>query len=424
MSIISSIITAAATEINHTAATDVVIALFPAVVLAGMVMATPAGTPEEQVVNEELVRTEEETEETDGVEAGETYGVDAAAASVEKKDTKTTEKSKKKAEKKKKQKAKKSKKAKSMTNMIKKLDADDNGKKTKPAEPVEPAEQAKQIAVPTEDTNSSLEVVINRNKLGALYGTGGMTLKIIQDITNTSINLPERDTGSTATVTVTGENQQSVAHAARIVKDLSDKGYCALLEGNDFTESSVKVPLAQVHEIIGKGGRVIREIQEQLDCKVNVPDTSNTGRKKVIKVGLAGTQANVEEARAVIKSIVRFHYHSLTHPGMTHAEMEVPSHNFSAVIGPRGSNIKHLQNSYDVKINIPSAEMQDQKVIVTGPTSGVKFAVQEIEKVVHRANCEENYSETDSYSDEDEGFEAWMVEFSPPCRQTSGATWD
>merc|ERR1711918_36516 len=119
--------------------------------------------------------------------------------------------------------------------------------------------------------------------------------------------------------------------------------------------------------------------------------------------------------RQVIKSIVRLHYHRLTHPGMSHDTVAVPEHLFSLVIGPRGSTIKHLQNSSEGK-----------DVVIIGPTSGVNFAKQEIEKIVHRATHEEDYAEveTDSYGDdEEEAYEPWMNEFSPPHRQTPGATW-
>lgn len=333
----------------------------------------------------------------------------------------------KKAKKKKAKKANKKKKAKkSMIDML--GSPTKEAMKTKKVAPITKPPPAITMNA-TEEENNRIEVPIAANRIGALMGEKGITLKIVQDITSTTIDVPDRDAAEVVVIGIHGEDMAGAERAARIVRDLANKGYCTLLEDPDFVESSVKVPIGQVHEVIGKGGRVIKAIQDSLGVRLNVPDTSNTGRKKVLKVGIAGAKAAVEEARATVRSIVQIGYSEVTHPGMTHAQVEVPAELYSVVIGPRGSTIKHLQNSYEVKVNIPrgtDSGDKEARVVVVGPASGVKFAKQEIEKIVHRTLHENDYAEveTDSYGDEEEeAYEPWMNEFSPPRRQVSGATW-
>lgn len=423
----------------NTTATAVAVAL-PVIAAAGMVMSSRQPNTKAKTKAEIKDKTKAETRpvvENDGTllhqekiveEESKVAPLEDSKAKEAKVDAKKAKKADKKKKAKKTKRAKKTKK--SMIDMLS-TPVQENAAPVKE----EPASSQKvDVVKPAEEPDSNqTNVVVKSNKLGGLIGVGGMTLKIIQDVTNTTITLPDRDDpAATGVVSINGDDKQCVARAARIVTDLAEKGYCPLLEGKDFVESNVKVPISQVHEIIGKGGRIIKAIQDELSVRLNVPDTSNTGRKKVVKVSVAGAAADVEEARQVIKSIVRLHYHRLTHPGMSHDTVAVPEHLFSLVIGPRGSTIKHLQNSYEVKVNMPDAKdtaganAEGKDVVIIGPTSGVKFAKQEIEKIVHRATHEEDYAEveTDSYGDdEEEVYEPWMNEFSPPHRQTSGATW-
>jgi len=283
------------------------------------------------------------------------------------------------------------------------------------------------------EPSHSSEVKVSAAKLGHIIGPAGQTIKAIQELTGCSIDIPDREgaMGASITVTATGADTKQLQTAKRIIADLCSKGYSSNLEsalsGGDFNEGMVKVPIGQVHEIIGKGGATIQLIQKTLGVKLNIPDTTSAGKKKNIKVTIAGPKKAVQEAKDVVKSLVHHHYHQLTHPGTTHIEVEVPPSMYNIVIGPRGSAIKHIQNSYSVKVHIPGDESDTDNVVVVGSTGRVKQAKKHILSMVERAYAEQEAQQDwntsgDQEQHEHERYEPWMDDYMAP-RRTAAAQW-
>jgi len=275
------------------------------------------------------------------------------------------------------------------------------------------------------EPSATVDVKVDSNKLGVVIGPAGETIKLIQEVTCTKVDIPETDFTKFTVIAVTGTDSASVQKAKSIIIDLCSKGYSAFLEGTDFQENTAKVPLAQLHEIIGKGGSVISTIQKTLNVKLNIPDTKEPGNKKVAKITIAGPKAGVAEAKAVIKCIVSKHYHPLTHPGVTDTEVDVPASLYNIVIGPRGSSIKHIQNMYDVKVHIPNAASSTDKVVVVGTVGGVQRAKKHIKTTIDRAIAADEEQGSWGNVEEEEGqghYESWMDEYAPP-RRCTGAQW-
>lgn len=279
-------------------------------------------------------------------------------------------------------------------------------------------------------TTATIKIAVA--KIGHVVGINGKTITAIRMLTGCTISIPDRETitGVSVDVTVTGEDAHEVSAAKKIVADLTSKGYSAQLEGalsgGDFCEAQVKVPVASLHEVIGKGGAIIQAVQSKLGVKLSVPDTSkgNVG-KKVVKVTVAGPKDGVAKAKEVVKSLVVHHYHALTHPGTTHCEVDVPEAMYSIVIGPRGSSIKHIQNSYLVKVHIPR-DGDGSAVTVIGSAGRVKQAKKHILSMVANANAEQEAQADWGYGEAEpehhERHEAWMDQYAPP-RRTTGAQW-
>jgi len=280
-------------------------------------------------------------------------------------------------------------------------------------------------------TSATIKIAVA--KIGHVVGSSGKTITAIRELTGCDISIPDRETitGMSVDVTVTGEDAREVSAAKKIVADLTSKGYSAQLEGalsgGDFCEAQVKVPVASLHEVIGKGGAIIQAVQSKLGVKLSVPDTSkgNMGAKKVVKVTVAGPKDGVAKAKEVVKSLVVHHYHALTHPGTTHCEVDVPEAMYSIVIGPRGSSIKHIQNSYLVKVHIPR-DGDGSAVTVIGSAGRVKQAKKHILAIVANANAEQEAQADWGYGEAEpehhERHEAWMDQYAPP-RRTTGAQW-
>merc|ERR1719174_2419058 len=287
---------------------------------------------------------------------------------------------------------------------------------------------------PTTAITTSATIKIAVAKIGHVVGSSGKTITAIRELTGCDISIPDRETitGVSVDVTVTGEDAREVSAAKKIVADLTSKGYSAQLEGalsgGDFCEAQVKVPVASLHEVIGKGGGIIQAVQSKLGVKLSVPDTSkgNMGAKKVVKVTVAVPKDGVAKAREVVKSLVVHHYHALTHPGTTHCEVDVPEAMYSVVIGPRGSSIKHIQNSYLVKVHIPR-DGDGRAVTVIGSAGRGKQAKKHILAMVANALIAEQEAQADwGYGEAEperhEHHEAWMDQYAPP-RRTTGAQW-
>merc|ERR1711865_755416 len=75
---------------------------------------------------------------------------------------------------------------------------------------------------------------------------------------------------------------------------------------------------------------------------------------------------NTEKAKDVIESIINYYHHEITHPGLAHVEMEVEQWAYSFIIGKAGSEMRHIQKNWDVKVYIPREHSANQSVVVVG----------------------------------------------------------
>eukprot|EP00948_MAST-09A_sp_MAST-9A-sp1_P000415 g415.t1 len=175
------------------------------------------------------------------------------------------------------------------------------------------------------------KVSIEPRKIGVVIGPKGATLHAIQDGTGVSIQMPQRDRDDTstapATITLLGPDMSSLKAAKTAINNLCTKGYCRFTVSEDFKEDHMNIHPQYFNEIIGKGGRVIKAIQTNLDVRINIPKTerawnhqANTEaqKKQRLRVGLAGPKDNVEKCKQILRQIVSVYHAPETHPGVTH----------------------------------------------------------------------------------------------------------
>merc|ERR1712087_888357 len=108
----------------------------------------------------------------------------------------------------------------------------------------------------------------------------------------------------------------AVAQVEKAIKDLVEKGYSSIQY--DDCESFVKVHPSYIPVIIGKHGKVIRKIKEELGVEVSIPQLrlgQNENSAKKLKVGLAGAAENVEKAKRCINDIMMYYHSEITHSG-------------------------------------------------------------------------------------------------------------
>jgi len=253
-------------------------------------------------------------------------------------------------------------------------------------------------------------ITVPEKKIGIVIGPAGSTIKTIQEKTKVT----RIDTAG-GIFTITG-NGSAVAEAEAAIKELITKGFCSLLY-EDFSENFIAVHPSYFPDLIGKGGVIIQKIKKELKVEVGIPQgTEGAKPDKKFKVTLAGSAKQVEQAKEVINNIMMYGHDEITHPGVTHEELEVESWKYSFLIGKGGSELKHIQKNWDVKVNIPRPQSANQNVLIVGDPANVARAKTYVEKVLW--NAENNVRSgrdkadgaDDGWGDEDED-EPWMKEY-------------
>lgn len=239
------------------------------------------------------------------------------------------------------------------------------------------------------------EMSVDSKKLGLLIGPKGVTKIGIQNATGVEIEMPktEKDFTGPVTITITGP-AAGVGKATAALHELCSKGYCMLLAGPDFQEGYIAVHQKNLPEIIGKGGANIRAIQNHTGCKISTPSIAkgsdaNGGDStpSKVKIGLAGPREQVTECRFIIKELLKYYHTSVTHPGVVHTELDIPSSYYNFIIGSKGSEIKHIQGNYSVSVHIPNADSSHEHVLVVGQPENVAKAAAHIRKLVEKVDA-------------------------------------
>jgi len=262
----------------------------------------------------------------------------------------------------------------------------------------------------------SERVTIDSSRVGIIIGPKGATMNAIQEKTGVKldVNAPKPDDAAgsngggnnqfrpvrggtmkkqTATVIITGGTNESRVIAKKAILELADRGYSSLLMGDQFGESTVTVHPRFLSNIVGPGGKIIKLIQSECNVKLTIPKNVDWTPKTIqvgnvlptCRVGIAGDDVkNVKLAKQVIKDLCTYHYHSITHPGFTHQELYVPQEFFHCVIGPRGSEIKHIRGNYKVDVYIPNNESITENIICVGKSNDVEKAISYIKLLMER----------------------------------------
>lgn len=256
--------------------------------------------------------------------------------------------------------------------------------------------KVKPVATPANEVLSTSDVSkkqvpVDAKKVGIIIGPKGATMKSIQDITGAEITMPPstREATGPAVILISGTSE-AIAKATKVIEDLCAKGYSSLLAGDDFQESHISVHPMYLPEIIGKAGATIRAIQDQCNVRLNVPQGVSRNDATKVKITVAGSRECVASGKAVIKQITELYYSPLTHPGIEHREIDVPERLLSLVIGPKGSEIRHIENNFKVSLYIPNADSVNKAVVVVGSAQGVVLAERYVQKIVSQAGKDES----------------------------------
>lgn len=207
---------------------------------------------------------------------------------------------------------------------------------------------------------------------------------------------------------------EAVAMAELAIRELIEKGYMSLAYEN-FTADFATVHPSSFPDIIGKQGAVIQKIKAECKVEIDIPSVpKNPPENKKFKISLVGSGEAVEKAKAVIESIVMYYHHEITHPGLVHEELDIQEWNYRFLIGRGGSEMRHIQNNYQVKVYIPRAgKSMNPKVVVVGERKDVDRAMLYIEKMLWQADQPKGRDRPDGAAaeEEEEDHEPWMDQY-------------
>merc|ERR1719428_909279 len=197
--------------------------------------------------------------------------------------------------------------------------------------------------------------------------------------------------GNDGVLTLCG-NSKAIALAEAAIDELVKKGYTSLAFEN-FNQAFVMVDASFLPELIGKDGCVIRKLKEQLGAEIELPADSRKGGGKgdgkgkptgKVKVTIAGTTEAVNKCQEVVNDLITVGHHEITHPGFTHDAVEVEGWQKNFIIGKKGSEIKHIQSNFKVKVQIPhdSPGVGTKPTVIIGEKLNVERAKAYIEKLI------------------------------------------
>jgi len=241
------------------------------------------------------------------------------------------------------------------------------------------AEEPKEGEAEKENLHTAI-VKVPDMKVARIIGPKGSTMNMIKEKTGI-INI---DMSSPGDCILTGSSPEAVAMAEVAVNEIIEKGYMSLAY-ECFAEAQVPCPKSEIANIIGRNGDVIKVIKEQCKVEIDMPKTDKDPKAdpgKKVKISVAGESEGVEKAKECINSIAMYGHHEITHPGVEHREMDVEEWQYAFIIGKNGSEMRHIQNNFEVKCNIPRDYSMIQKVLVIGEGHNVERACKYIEKIL------------------------------------------
>jgi rRNA processing protein Krr1/Pno1 len=222
---------------------------------------------------------------------------------------------------------------------------------------------------------TSVQLKIDATHYGKIIGSGGETLKLLEQKSGTKINIPRRDSGKDASIVITGP-AEGVQEAQKAINDLVTKGFSSIT--NPGTTSGELRIEAKLHGIIiGEGGAHIRAIQGKTGTKINMPEKKGAAND-ADKITISGSKDGIKAAKAAIRDLINEGFSTLTHEGWSKKEIAVPRDQLKYVIGQKGQTIKSIQGNTRCKITIPKPDAENQNVIVAGPADALASAEKQI----------------------------------------------
>jgi len=142
-----------------------------------------------------------------------------------------------------------------------------------------------------------------------------------------------------------------------------------------MTTSTLQIPKSMHFNLIGKGGSVVRDLQEKFNVRITIPKRDENSNQ----ITLIGKAPDVQKAQQAIEKIVGF---KVTSQPIIKSSIEVPKEKHGQLIGKGGNILRDIQTRFSVIITIPKREDESNLIVLEGYAIGIKTAKEEISRIL------------------------------------------
>lgn len=203
-------------------------------------------------------------------------------------------------------------------------------------------ERTKQLSTPTTSSggggddklrmalaqgHTAIPLAVPTEHIGLVIGKSGANLRNIQNQTGAHVQIPPQpdpDNPSIRTCTITCPTMEGAIEAQRMITDILEKSTSRILTNTTTTTArtygggglgvgaevveggttiTVAIPDKDVGIIIGRGGCVIRELQNKTQARIQIPSQPTPGQENRIAT-ITGTQEACQQAQSMIERII------------------------------------------------------------------------------------------------------------------------
>ncbi|GLG98938.1 Vigilin [Gryllus bimaculatus] len=204
-------------------------------------------------------------------------------------------------------------------------------------------------------TQAKTTISIPKEHHRFILGKNGTKLKDLEKNTATKITVPSvNDTSEEITVTGTKEGIEKAVHEIQVTSDEQSKQAC----------ETVSVPKMYHPFITGAHHSIVNALMTETGVRINVPPPS-VQKDEII---IAGEKEGVMLAKERIIAI-----HDDMQRNCSSVSVEVPKSQHKYVIGPRGSTLAEILQTYGVSVEMPTNE--SSTVTLRGPQTKLGYAL-------------------------------------------------
>ncbi|SCU98322.1 LADA_0H12178g1_1 [Lachancea dasiensis] len=215
-----------------------------------------------------------------------------------------------------------------------------------------------------------------------IIGKGGDMINDIRAECGVELDFLQKTSDSKAVEA--GEVELEITGSRQAIKEATQRVNEIIKEAADVQVESFEVNPDYIRDIVGAGGRVLKELISKAggddirNKTVDIPDAKAQDKKIVIQGPQSFVQALVKE----IKKIVEERENSIE------KELEVPLDRVGALIGPGGSVRRQLESEFRVRLLLPAIGDKSSKVKVLGLPSNIAACEKKIFSEIIRDNCD------------------------------------